>query len=159
MLFIVIALVATAALIAVAIHFGPHGSVISGVIGLVLGLVIAWSAQAAISTVGAWSLGAGVVVVGLGLAGIGVRGVRGLNARASIASPSPLARLLGEEAVVERDLNPVGAIHVHGESWTATSETGETVPTGTHVFITRVDGLRVWVVPAVTPEDRQRHSA
>ncbi|ACU54493.1 protein of unknown function DUF107 [Acidimicrobium ferrooxidans DSM 10331] len=159
MLFVMIAFVAAAALIAVAIHFGPHGSVVSGVIGLVLGLVIAWSAQAAISTVGAWALGAGVVVVGLALAGIGLRGVRGLNTRAAIAAPSPLARLLGEEAVVERDLSPIGAIHVHGESWTATTETGESVPAGTHVFITRVDGLRVWVVPAARPEDRQRHSA
>jgi membrane-bound ClpP family serine protease len=148
MLYVIIAIVVLAILVAIAVHFGPHGSILSGLLGLVIGLTLAWAVRQSLSSGVAWSFVGGGIVVGAALGFIGVRGLRGLNVKAAIAAPTPLTRLLGEQATVERDLCPVGAVKIHGETWTASSESGERIEAGRSVFITRVDGLRLWVVPA-----------
>ncbi len=152
MLLILLTVVLVVGLVAIAMHAGPHGSLISGVAGLLIGVALAWSMAGAIASGLAWTLGALVAVVGLVVGFVGLRGLRGLNARAALATPSQLALLLGAEGTVELDLAPVGAVRVRGESWTAVSETGEHVPAGTTVFVTRVDGLRLWVLAAPADE-------
>ncbi|GBC86404.1 hypothetical protein HRbin12_00392 [bacterium HR12] len=56
-------------------------------------------------------------------------------------------QLLGKEGVVVRDLAPEGVVRVEAEEWTAVAERG-TLPAGTPVRVTGVDGLRLKVVRA-----------
>ena len=52
--------------------------------------------------------------------------------------------LIGRMAEVRTVMNPKGVVFVEGENWTATSESGRMEP-GEEVFITRVEGLKLWV--------------
>lgn len=52
--------------------------------------------------------------------------------------------LIGRTAEVRTVMNPKGVVFVEGENWTATSESGRMEP-GEEVFITRVEGLKLWV--------------
>lgn len=63
---------------------------------------------------------------------------------ASTASGQHL--LLGHEAVVVKDLDPKGIVHVRGEAWTAVSAHGP-VPKGARVRIVALNGLTLEVVP------------
>jgi|GEM_PF-2837197 len=148
MLAVILVIVGVAILVAIAVHFGPHGSIVSGIVGLVAGLIAAWALHQGNESGVGWGILAGGVVVGGTLGVLGVRGLRGLNAKAELASPPQLVRLLGERGIVQRDVAPVGAVKVRGEVWTACSEDGEPIREGHEVFVTRVDGLRLWVIPA-----------
>lgn len=56
--------------------------------------------------------------------------------------------LIGEVAEVRRELSPTGMVYVDGELWSATAEglpDGETLPVGSYVEITDIDGLRLTV--------------
>ena len=53
--------------------------------------------------------------------------------------------LVGRTAEVETDLNPKGIVLIEGERWAAILEKGRVKP-GEEVVITRVDGLKLWVV-------------
>ncbi len=53
--------------------------------------------------------------------------------------------LIGRTAEVMVALNPKGVIFVDGEHWTAISEQGRVQP-GEEVTITKVDGLKLWVI-------------
>ena len=52
--------------------------------------------------------------------------------------------LVGKIAEVKVALEPKGTVFVQGEQWTAVSETGRVEP-GEEVFITKVDGLKLYV--------------
>lgn len=53
--------------------------------------------------------------------------------------------LVGAKAVVKQSLNPEGTVFLEGELWTAVSDSGKIEP-GEEVTITKVDGLKLWVV-------------
>jgi membrane-bound serine protease (ClpP class) len=53
--------------------------------------------------------------------------------------------LVGKTAVVKVALEPEGMVLFKGERWTAVSEKGRVKP-GEEVIITKVDGLKLWVV-------------
>jgi len=53
--------------------------------------------------------------------------------------------LVGRTAEVDITLEPEGEIFFKGELWTAVSEKGRVKP-GEEVIITKVDGLKLWVV-------------
>jgi len=53
--------------------------------------------------------------------------------------------LVGKTAVVKVALDPEGMVLFKGERWTAVSEKGRVKP-GEEVIITKVDGLKLWVV-------------
>ena len=53
--------------------------------------------------------------------------------------------LVGKTAVVKVTLEPKGVVFVDGEHWTAISEKGQVEPEE-EVTITKVDGLRLWVI-------------
>lgn len=53
--------------------------------------------------------------------------------------------LVGKTAEVEIALEPKGIVLIEGERWTAVSEKGRVKP-GEEVIVTKVDGLKLWVV-------------
>ena len=53
--------------------------------------------------------------------------------------------LVGKTAVVKVALEPEGMVLFKGERWAAISEKGKVKP-GEEVIITKVDGLKLWVV-------------
>jgi membrane-bound ClpP family serine protease len=53
--------------------------------------------------------------------------------------------LVGKTAEVEIALDPKGMVLIEGERWTAVSEKGRVKP-GEEVIVTKVDGLKLWVV-------------
>ncbi len=53
--------------------------------------------------------------------------------------------LVGRSGVVRSPLSPVGTVQVAGELWTAVSEDGENLPSGTRVHVVRVEGVRLVV--------------
>lgn len=53
--------------------------------------------------------------------------------------------LVGKTAVVVVTLEPKGVVFVEGERWTAISEKGH-VELEEEVTITKVDGLKLWVI-------------
>jgi membrane-bound serine protease (ClpP class) len=53
--------------------------------------------------------------------------------------------LVGKTAEVKTVLDPEGTVLIEGEHWTAILEKGRVKP-GEEVTITKVDGLKLWVV-------------
>jgi membrane-bound ClpP family serine protease len=53
--------------------------------------------------------------------------------------------LVGKTAEVKITLDPKGMVLVEGERWTAVVEKGRVKP-GEEVIVTKVDGLKLWVV-------------
>jgi membrane-bound ClpP family serine protease len=53
--------------------------------------------------------------------------------------------MIGKEAVVRTSLNPKGTVLAEGELWTAIAE-GSTIEAGEEVIITKVEGLKLWVI-------------
>ena len=53
--------------------------------------------------------------------------------------------LLGKTAKVREALDPEGTVFLKGERWQAMSETGRVEP-GEEVIITKVDGLKLFVI-------------
>ena len=49
--------------------------------------------------------------------------------------------LVGQSALVTRDLDPRGVVQVGNDTWTAISEDGNVIPVGSRVTVTRADGL------------------
>lgn len=64
---------------------------------------------------------------------------------------------VGKVAVVRSPLSPDGLVYVEGEYWSATAEglnDGTSLPVGSHVEVTAVEGLKLIVRPATaTPDD------
>ncbi len=56
-------------------------------------------------------------------------------------------RVAGEAAVVSTEINPLGTVHAVGEEWTARSEDGRPLASGTRVEVVRQDGLTLYVSP------------
>jgi membrane-bound serine protease (ClpP class) len=59
--------------------------------------------------------------------------------------------LIGEIAVSQSSLSPLGKVLVHGELWDAVSSAE--VATGQTVIIRRVNGLQLQVDPAASPQE------
>lgn len=62
-------------------------------------------------------------------------------------------RAIGQEALVTEDVDNIqgkGAVIIRGVTWTARSEDGDPIPTGTMVRVLRIEGVKVFVerVPA-----------
>ena len=69
-------------------------------------------------------------------------------------TPTNADRIIGTEAVVIEaidNLNAHGRVSVAGMPWTARSESGEAIPEGATVRVERIEGVKVFVSPAVKP--------
>ncbi|HVL23770.1 MAG TPA: nodulation protein NfeD [Thermomicrobiales bacterium] len=85
-----------------------------------------------------------------GAAAIGFFVVRSMRRRPATGKPA----ILGQVGVVRTELNPTGFVFLEGELWTATAEglpAGGSLPAGTNVEVTAIDGLRLTVRKTTTP--------
>ena len=84
----------------------------------------------------------------MGVVGIfAVRAVRAARKRPLQAGPQTLVGTIG---VAESALDPLGRVHVRGESWSAES-VGGPVPAGAQVLVLAVKGLKLEVFPESVP--------
>ena len=63
-------------------------------------------------------------------------------------------RAIGQEALVTEDIDNIhgkGAVIIRGVTWTARSEDGTDIPTGTMVKVLRIEGVKVFVEPIAAP--------
>lgn len=56
--------------------------------------------------------------------------------------------LMGKEGIVKQSLTPTGEVQVAGETWSAKTLNGETLQSGEHIRVVRVQGLHVIVEKA-----------
>ena len=124
---------------------------------ITVGLACIWFAIGAVAA----------LLVSLGVPSIGVQiGVFAAVSVLSMAVMRPLAqkyltpkvqptnadRILGQEGVVLEEIDNLlakGRISVAGAEWAARSEKDVPVPVGTKVTILRIEGVKVYVRPAV----------
>jgi len=137
-------LVAVAIGIAASLHFGPHGTLVAGLVGLVAAVV----SGLAVETLGI----GGATVLGWGLLALTVvgsggaiwAGRQGLRAAAALPPASEPTRLWGEDGTALSDLAPTGTVRVRGETWSAEA-LSEPIPAGSRIHVAEVDGLRLRV--------------
>jgi membrane-bound ClpP family serine protease len=146
----VVLLIVTVTVIAVGLHLGPHGSIVGGVIGTLLALgsiaLAVSSSQHQVPTL-LWLLIGFALVISITAWVAGIYLVRHTKSLPSVANR--LSKIYDSQGVVTADLNPVGTVLIAGESWTAESQTGR-ITTGSKVFVTDIDGLRLKVIPEAT---------
>lgn len=65
--------------------------------------------------------------------------------------PTNADRVIGREAKVVEEINNLdgrGSVLILGSAWTARSETGEPIPAGAAVTVKRIEGVKLFVIPA-----------
>lgn len=69
--------------------------------------------------------------------------------------PTNADRILGSQAMVTEpidNLQAQGAVSIGGMTWSARSQSGDSIPAGTLVRVLRIEGVKVYVEPAVENE-------
>lgn len=64
--------------------------------------------------------------------------------------PTNADRVIGRTAIVIQDidnLSAVGRVKVDGQEWTARTDSQGILPTGSHVTVVRIEGVKLFVVP------------
>jgi membrane protein implicated in regulation of membrane protease activity len=107
------------------------------------------------------------VVVAAGVAALGIVAIRPMMSRRFHVHPNtgPLGKgvagtLVGEEVLTldeVGDIHHVGHVRLAGERWLASSGSGATIPEGTKVLVTAVEGTTLVVWPVDTPHELPRH--
>ena len=70
----------------------------------------------------------------------------------SRSQPTNADMVIGKEALVTEDIDNVeatGAVSVGGKVWTARSDTGVSIKSGTVVNVLRIEGVKLIVEPAL----------
>lgn len=139
---------------AIAFHLGPHHMIASSGIALAIsatGIVLLLSSSAVATAEYLWAALIAVLVLSiLGLV-LGVKSLRSLSGPSLPQGDTPLP---GTAATAVTALDPDGVVRVENETWSACS-IGLTIPAGTLVMITEVNGLKLTV--AVDPLVDQLH--
>ena len=154
MVLLLLAAAAILALILLGLHVGPHGSIASAAIGMAIGVV-------ATIFVSSSHIPAGLVIGFLAavLAGTGtvvVLALRGLRVAAGATGANrQLTRVFDSEGTVITDIAPIGTVKIGGDLWSAESDGGQPIPAGAKVYVTRVEGLRLFVVPEVSTKNER----
>lgn len=146
----VVLLIATFTVIAVGLHLGPHGSIVGGIVGTLFalgGIALAVSSSERQVPTLMWLLIGFALVVSIAAWVAGIYLVKHTKSLPSISNR--LSKLYDSQGVVTADLNPVGTVLIAGESWTAESLVGP-INSGSKVFVTDIDGLRLRVIPEAT---------
>lgn len=140
----VILLVASAIFFAIEI-FTPGIGVpfAGGLVTLVLGGLFLFDTSVPGVRVSPWVI-APVAVLAAAFFGLVVTAVVRVQRQPALGGKD---HLVGKTGVVVRDLAPEGVVRVEAEEWTAIAERG-TLPAGTPIRVTGVDGLRLKVVRA-----------
>ena len=155
-----ILLTAILAAAALSLHFGPHGLVASGVIGVVSSIILILDALFLAGTASpelSISLLVVAVVVSAAVLFFGIRGVRNFR---RLASASLMGKLSYASGIAVTDLTPMGTVKVLGETWSAESLSGA-VKAEVEVYVSEVDGLRlkVWANPELSQNIEQEKRA
>ncbi len=154
MVLLLLAAAAILALILLGLHVGPHGSIASAAIGMAIGVV-------ATIFVSSSHIPAGLVIGFLAavLASTGtvvVLALRGLRVAAGTTDANrQLTRVFDSEGTVITDIAPIGTVKIGGDLWSAESDGGQPIPAGAKVYVTRVEGLRLFVVPEVSTKNER----
>jgi membrane-bound serine protease (ClpP class) len=138
----VVLILASFALFALEAKFATHGVLaIGGITTLVIGALLLVDApipemRVKLATALAVSIPVGLITVFLMTVALRARRNKVMTGAEG---------LIGEVAVAETALAPVGKVFVHGELWDAVASAN--VPAGERVVVQRVDGLRLRVEP------------
>ncbi len=145
---VIVVVVVVAALILVGMHVGPHGSIVTASIGMAAGIVLTLMLSHSHSSLVAilWSLVALLFISVLAVFFLGVRGLRSTQYHSKEAMPG-LAKLFDSAGVATSRLDPIGTVQIAGKGWSALNDTDDPIEIGTTVFVTRVDGLKLHVIP------------
>ncbi|MDA8118333.1 MAG: NfeD family protein [Actinomycetota bacterium] len=133
----------------VGLHGGPHASIVSAAVALVVaGVLLAVVLVRAAST-GSLDLVAGAITAGavVATASLLIFGLRSLGAARSVASRPIREQLWTRTGVALTDLAPMGAVRIAGETWSAEAAGGDAIKAGTEVVVVEVDGLHLKVSP------------
>ncbi len=154
MVLLVLAALAILALVLLGLHIGPHGSIVSAVTGMAIGVVTTILISSSHVSAG--------LIIGFLLAVLASTGavvafaLRGLRGSANAANAShELSRVFDSNGTVITDIAPMGTVKIGGDLWSALSESGQPIAAGTKVYATRVEGLRVFVVPEVSTKSER----
>ncbi len=157
MVLLLLAAAAILALILLGFHVGPHGSIASAAIGMAIGVVATIFVSSShipaglvIGFLAAVLASTGTVVV------LALRGLRGLRVAAGTTGANrQLTRVFDSEGTVITDIAPIGTVKIGGDLWSAESDGGQPIPAGAKVYVTRVEGLRLFVVPEVSTKNER----
>ena len=64
--------------------------------------------------------------------------------------PTNAYSIIGKNGIVSSEIKApdgIGIVKIGGETWSAVSATGESIPKGTEVTVEKIDGVKVVVVP------------
>jgi membrane protein implicated in regulation of membrane protease activity/transcriptional regulator with XRE-family HTH domain len=122
---------------------------------ITVGLTSAWFALGSLGALICAALGGGIWVqigVFLLVSGLTLALVRPLAKRFLTPgySATNADRVIGQEAVVLQEIDNrkgQGQVSVAGQTWTARSQSGETIPEGQSVRVLRIEGVKVFVEP------------
>jgi len=159
---LIIGVVVVGALVLVGMHFGPHASIVTGAIGAAIGFLGALAIQHASASLAAilWTLVGLMFLFVLIAVTSGVRGLRATQVHPA-GSSSQLVKLMDSAGTALTRIDPVGTVKIAGATWTAKVDGDEPIEPGTTVFVTRVEGLTLHVIPeaptgpAPTAHDRE----
>lgn len=160
---VVASLILLSAILAAAVlslHLGPHGLVVSGVVGMIASLVLIADVVFLARTASQGLVLGFLVTVVIISAAILAFGIRTIKKSKMLASASLATKLLYSHGVAVTDLTPLGTVKVLGETWSAESLSG-VVKAGVEVYVSEMDGLRlkVWANPELSQNVEQENKA
>jgi len=142
-----------AALLFLGAHVGPHGSLVTAIVGVVVGVASLISLDLVASgsiPVIAWVLLGLIIVVSVALS---VASFRMISKGRLLEEPaSSAAMLIDKPGVALTEVAPIGTVSLGGETWTAQSLSGDPIPAGAQVFVDHVEGLRLIVISRESSE-------
>jgi len=145
---VIVVVIVVGLLIAVGVHVGPHGSIVTASIGMAAGIVLTLMLSHSHSSLAAilWTLVVLLFVAVIAVLLTGVRGLRSTQYHTKEAVPG-LLQLLDSAGVATSRIDPVGTVQIAGKGWSAQNDADDPIEVGTTVFVTRVEGLKLHVIP------------
>ncbi len=133
----------------VGLHGGPHASIVSASVTLVVAGILLAAVLIRAASTGSLDLVAGAITAGAVVATglLLVFGIRSLAAARSISSRPVRDQIWTSNGVALTDLAPVGTVRLAGETWSAEALGGESIKAGTEVVVVEVEGLHLKVSP------------
>ena len=117
------------------------------------GLTSIWFAVGALGALAVCGLGGSIWIqwaVFLALSGLAILLLRPLAKKLLTPSPSPTNadRILGKTALVTQEIDNIrgsGEVSISGQAWTARSQDGSLIPSGSQVRVLRIEGVKAYV--------------
>ncbi len=135
---------------------GPHGSIVTASVGMLAGIVLTLLISHSHSSLTAllWTLVVVLFIAAITVLLAGIRGLRSTQYHSKESVPG-LTKLLDSAGVATSRLDPIGTVQIAGKGWSALNDADEPIEVGTTVFVTRIEGLKLHVIPEA-PEGNNR---